>query len=160
MHSISLLLLVILILGCNRSMQKAGDNNDRDSFKEDLESKRTPSAVAPGHCRLEAEVLSIMQKMSKEDRNDPCGKAPCQAIVQINKIHGYGSAFQKPLSVDKKLTFDFAFTVGNTKTLGLKMNEHLPGLQKGDRFQADVEEQQQFGGKTAYVVYTYKKLSK
>ena len=152
----SLFLFLMIISGCNRSTQKTQEV----SFKQDLESNRSPSAVAPGHCRLEATVLSVMQKMDKQDSNDPCGKAPCQAIVQINKIHGYGSAFQKPLSVDNKLTFDFVFTVGNTKMLGIKITEHLPGLQEGDHFQADVEEQHQFGGKTAYVVHTYQKLKK
>jgi hypothetical protein len=157
---ISLLLFLVVSSGCNRSMQKTADKGAKDQYKQDLESNRLPTAVAPGHCRLEATVLSVLQDMDAQEGNEHCSKAPCRAIVQINKIHGYGSAFTRPLSVDKKLTFDFAFTVGNTKTLGLKMNKHLPGLQKGDRFTADVEEQQQFGDKTAYVVYTYQKLKK
>jgi len=153
---IFLSLLLTATISCNRSAQKDQSQN----FRQNLEASRQPLAVAAGHCRVEATVLSIMDKMAEAENNSLCSKAPCQAIVQIDSIHGYGSGFQKPLSVNRKMAFTFTLTLGNTKMLGIKTDSPLPGLKSGDRFRADVEERQQFGGSVQYMVHKYEKVSK
>lgn len=96
-----------------------------------------PDRIAPGSCRLRGEILSVSAAL-EPDKNTPCGKVPCKAVVKVHQIVGYGSAFGKPLASGQEINVYFHFTLSPTARYFSELTKPLPGLKVGNIFQADV----------------------
>ncbi len=116
--------------------------------------------IAPGKCRIVGTVVAIDPSL---ESGGPCSKAPCRAVVRVDSILGYGSAFGNPLALQAQIPVRFAFTLERTsKDLFPNMTDQYPGLAIGSRFQTDIEsavEMQSAGGRSSYTVYGYKRLN-
>ncbi|GEO05078.1 hypothetical protein AAE02nite_27420 [Adhaeribacter aerolatus] len=96
-----------------------------------------PERLAPGSCRVVGRVISVLPDLEPA-KNTPCGQVPCRAVVKVERILGYGSAFGKPLAQDQEIKVYFVFTLSPSQRYFPELTTPLPGLQAGDVFQADV----------------------
>ncbi len=115
--------------------------------------------IAPNKCRIVATVLAIDSTLQSGETASPCARVPCQAIVRVDSILGYGQAFVRPLSKGERIQVMFVFTVGPTKGLFPNMTENYPGVRVGSRFLADVgahdEPMSKDSGTVSFLVYGY-----
>lgn len=76
-------------------------------------------------------------------------------MVRIANISDCGSSVKfSPLSGDT-IEIDFGFTLVNTRKVLPNMKQHYPGLKKGNKFFAQMEERIRPGGKNSFVVNHY-----
>ncbi len=95
--------------------------------------------IAPGECRVNAEIVKIDSALIGNPGNDPCSKAPCIAWIKINNIIGYGAGSAE-LKRGDTLKTKFSFTLSPTsKETFPTLNEQLPGLKEGSSFIADIQ---------------------
>jgi hypothetical protein len=155
----SLVTIAFLLYACSVTQQKTDAQSDTQMVDKnairDLNAQQTD--IAPGHCRIIGTITNINSQLSGAGPEDPCSKAPCRAVVKVDTVLGYGSAFNGTVSAGDEIPLRFMFTTAATKPLGLKLETHLPGLQNSDRFQADIESKPRFGGGVDYAVYLYSK---
>ena len=97
----------------------------------------TPERLAPGSCRLQGKIITVLNNLDP-DKNTPCGQVPCRAVVKVQQILGYGSAFGKPLAKNQEINVYFGFTLSPTSRYFPELSAPLPGLKAGDIFVADV----------------------
>jgi len=122
--------------------------------------------ISPNHCRITGTILSIDDTFRTVNPKDPCSRAPCLAIVRIDKVHGYGSAFNKPLAVGNEITVLFKFSLSPTQNIVPNLERHYPGLSAGSSFQADMEsppetlQKEEKTIKNPYIIYGYHVIEK
>lgn len=117
---ILLVLISTFLFACRSSQQETIKREER---KEVQKPPDVGHMVPPGHCRILATVVSISDMLSSRP-DDPCAKTPCRATIKIDKVIGYGSAFNAPLSEGSQFEVKFRSTVGDLKV--------------GSKFQADM----------------------
>lgn len=93
--------------------------------------------IPPGTCRLVGKILAILPQRDA-DRQSPCGQAPCRARVRVQRILGYGAAFQPPLAEGQQIKVYFTFTLSPTGKYFPELASPLPGLRVGSVFEADI----------------------
>lgn len=130
-----LILLIVIVLGC-RSTQQESVKSD-DGRQEQMKPTEPGPGVPPDHCRVVGTIVAVTTAIGSNS-DDPCAKAPCIAVVKIDEILGYGSAFGTPLKKGKEIRVQFRYTLGPTKEHFPTMSPELPGLTVGSKFQADV----------------------
>ncbi len=127
------------------------------------EKTHTGISVAPGECRVTAEIIKVDSTLVGGPASDPCSKAPCLAWIKINKVIGYGAGSSTINSGDT-LKAKFAFTLApagreNFPTL----KESLPGLKLGSLFETDVQLMPSYPAlkekEKLYLIYGYQKLN-
>ena len=95
--------------------------------------------IAPGECRVNAEIVKIDSALIGNSGKDPCSKAPCIAWIKINNIIGYGAGSAE-LKRGDTLKTKFSFTLSPTsKETFPTLEEQLPGLSEGSSFIADIQ---------------------
>ncbi len=151
--------VIVLLFGlgaCSAQSDKTMRNDEQQLGRPSAEGQLR---IAPGRCRIVGTIASIDSAM---EASGPCSKAPCKALVEVDSILGYGSAFGNPIALHGRIEVHFAFTLApTTKDLFPNMSASLPGLSVGSKFQTDLEsriEMQPSGGRTAYLVYDYRKI--
>jgi len=144
---------ILFYAGCSSS------GKNRESMQISNMTTVLEEKIPAGHCRIAATVLSIDETHISADPENPCSQAPCMTQVEVEQVLGYGSGFNGNLSKGQKLALRFALTTTDTKVLNLKLDNHLPGISAGERFQGDIEYRPIFGGGGEYVVYFYEVVS-
>ena len=125
-----LAVLIMTLAGCKSSDESKESNDHQASVQQKPD---TPSpGIAPGRCRVVATVVSIDPTLSAMAA-DPCGTAPCLAVVRIEEVLGYGSSFGSVLRKGQEVKVRFRYTLEES------LQPKLPGLDVGAVFQADVE---------------------
>jgi hypothetical protein len=144
----------IIALSCSASKQEQSA-----SAQGKGKALTPPSPLAPNTCRLIGTIVEIEPKLADADPKDPCSKAPCFAVVRIDSVVGYGSAFPTSLGVGATMRTRFAHTLGATKDLLPEVSPPLPGLHAGSRFKADVSATTTLGSKEpSFTIYVYEVL--
>lgn len=93
--------------------------------------------IPPGTCRIIGKIAAVLPHR-EADPQAPCGQLPCQALVQVQRVVGYGAAFQPVLVPGQEIKVYFTFTLSPTEKYFPELNTPLPGLQPGNVFEADV----------------------
>ena len=159
MQAVRMVLLIVfsgLLLTCSRTQQ----DNEKTGTAEEISSSVKPQAItgkriAPNHSRIIGTIVSIDETLFSTDPSDPYSKYPCRAVVRIDSVLGYGSAFTKPLAVGTEIPIFFKFTLSPTKDLFPNMTQEYPGLSVNSTFLADVEAAEvPEPGKRSSIVYT------
>ncbi|HTP12598.1 MAG TPA: hypothetical protein VMM37_03185 [Bacteroidota bacterium] len=116
--------------------------------------------IAPGRCRIVGTIISVDPTL---EATGPCAKAPCRAVVRVDSILGYGSAFGTPMPVHGHVPVRFAFTLApTTEDVFPTMTSRLPGLSVGSSFRTDIESRAEMspeGNRSSYVIYTYERTN-
>jgi hypothetical protein len=156
--SLSFILIALsCFAGCTAQTEKSVQEEHQQNNGQIIERG---TRIAPGTCRMVGTLVAIDSALEK---SGPCSKAPCQGIVRVDSILGYGSAFGNPIAVNAQIEVKFTFTVAPTsRALFPTMTQGLPGLQLGNQFQADIEtiNEPSMGVRhSLYVVGDYKRLN-
>lgn len=104
--------------------------------------------IPPGQSRIIGTIVSIDEIQKTGNADDPCSKAPCQAVVRVDSVLGYGQGFIRPLSKNKEVPITFKFTLSPTKGLFQNMTKMYPGLEVDSKFLANIEVQQLLGSES------------
>lgn len=155
---IMIVLLSLLMVFCSSPQTKA--ETDENGAKNQVlrQAGKKQDQIPAAHCRISGTVVAIDEQLASKSNTDPCSKAPCMATISVDSVYGFGPGFSGSVSVGMTIEVTFPFTLGSTELLDIKTEKHLPGLEKDDRFMADMESRQVFGGATSYIIFTYDKL--
>jgi hypothetical protein len=93
--------------------------------------------IPPGACRLVGKVVAILPQRDA-DKQAPCGQVPCRAQVRVERVVGYGAAFQPPLAEGQQIKVYSTFTLSPTGKYFPELATPLPGLPVGSLFEADI----------------------
>ncbi len=130
------MLCVFFLAGCSHDIIKQDNKNINSTGKRNVWRNNN---IAPGHCRIAGTIVSIDSTLDKSSAKDPCSRKPCNAVVRVDSILGYGSAFP-PLLTGNLIQIHFYFTLSaTTKDLFPNMTEFYPGLTVGSSFIGDIE---------------------
>jgi len=129
-----------LLLTCTRIQQ----DNEKTGTAEETALSVKPQAItgkriAPNHSRIIGTIISIDKTPLSTDSSTLYAKYPSRAVVRIDSVFGYGSAFTKPLAAGTEIPIFFKFTLSPTKDLFPNMTQEYPGLSAYSTFLADVE---------------------
>jgi hypothetical protein len=134
-------LFASLLTGCG----KAALRNKTD---------KTPApAVASNQCRITASVSQI--RPIDTNGEGICKKVPCTARILVHTVLQCGSSFRNPVAAGQFIEASFAFSLAPTDTLFPELSRHLPGLGKGDRFDAVLESRPLLNDTIQYIIYDY-----
>lgn len=119
--------------------------------------RSSPQLTLPnlaGSTIIEARVLKILDERSAAY---PCSEVSCIALVKIEKVKKRAGNFTRPIDRDQEGEMRFEFTLSKTtKTLFPNLEKQFPGLKEGERFRANIKEEQLLGiSKTRWVAYDY-----
>ncbi|MGD1842956.1 MAG: hypothetical protein ACFB0B_18995 [Thermonemataceae bacterium] len=112
--------------------------------------------VPANAARIVGKIVKI--EAANPDAPQPCQSAPCIAQVRIVKLLSKGDVFRGNFKVSEKVTIRFAYTLLPTADLIDSLENHLQGLQEGDRFEAEVVYTLAESATTSYVIHEYRKL--
>ncbi len=145
--NLGVLISLLVLFSCNSTQKKkekvsAGQPQKASSLKIGAQN------ISPGQCRIIGTIVSIAEIQQTGNADSPCSQAPCQAIVRVDSVLGYGQGFIRPLSKSKEVPISFKFTLSPTRDLFKNMTTMYPGLTVGSKFRATVEAQQLLGTKS------------
>ncbi len=136
-------LIVILTIGLN----SCSNNSDRS---EDRTTK-----VSTGEARILGTVMDIQAELDTLRPDSPCGKVPCNTIVRIDSIIGYGASFGKPLIPQSEISLKFMFTTEKTTDeLFPNLKESYPGISINSKFSGDIQQVKSY--ETGKEIITYR----
>ncbi len=141
--------------GCNKEILKGTKSSGANAG-----TTKVSENISPGHCRITGTIVRIDSTLDSGNKNNPCSKVPCTAVVKVDSVWGYGLGFP-PLGIGKEITIKFKFTLGpTTKELFPGMKDFYPGLKIGDSFLGDIQKELESGtaGKgNFFTIYGYRK---
>lgn len=94
-----------------------------------------PAPLAPNTCQFAGTITEILP-VEKTGKQGPCTTVPCLALVRVDRVIGYGSAFGTPIAAGAILRIRFPYTLAPTPALFPTVGDLPPALNKGDSFTA------------------------
>jgi len=168
----SILIASLLTAACSSSKQ--GGEGEADTvrsakigFQGDsvARNRRVRPEIGPRSCRVVATIVSIDPTPHSNDPNHPAAKYPSVATIRVDSVLMKGVAFSEQFAPGATATVTFAPTLVSSKEIQPGIQQNLPGLHVGSRFQADVMERRLIPEKserdfatTPLVVFDYKAL--
>ena len=141
--TLSLLFVAAALPYACKTTQEEKSETSQTSRGATIETNPRPTRnaslhIPPDHCRVVATVIRIEPIVEETNDKNPCSRFPCRAIVRIDSLVGYGSAFPYPLAPGQQIPVTFALTLGPTKETFPRIFPPLPGLPISATFIADV----------------------
>lgn len=118
------------------------------------------SDIPPSNIKVIASVISIDKTLSSGNAKDPCSKAPCNAVLKIESIIGYGSSFGGTLNVGDEIKVKFAYTTAKTtEDLLLKISDSYDGVSVKSKIETNIKKSSVINSVIPnYTIYGYKVL--
>ena len=148
MKSVFAILIIALLTACGNRTKKIVCNNDPstvtatniDKEDEDL-MMQDINESSPKNSRVIAKVVAI-QNSSPEDiqMNSFCEAHPCMAKIEFMAMTHHGANFHRQYNEGDTIEARFVFTLDATDDIFPELNQPLPGLTKGDFFEAELFE--------------------
>lgn len=101
--------------------------------------KIPPAGLPPQVCRIVGTIIRVDSTLKSQKPDDPCSKSPCEALVYVDSVLGYGSSFPVVLSPGSTVRAHFTFTLAPTEQLIPSLKPSFPGLRPGSAFRADLK---------------------
>jgi len=131
---LGILLLSSLILASCRSTRL-----DLPEGQKSPALRIPPEGLPPDVCRIIGTVVRVDTALKSRRPDDPCSKAPCEALVYVDSVLGYGSSFPVILNPGETVRAHFTFSLAPTEQVLPQVKPSFPGLSPGSRFRADLE---------------------
>ncbi len=112
-----------------------------------------PQMEGPVNSSILGTIVDFAELDQPVAETSPCSKHPCRALVHVQNVLRFGSNYHGQFNPGDTIPITFAFTMAPTKDLFPEFNQHLPGLQPGDSFQAELLERG--GVENSYTVQMY-----
>jgi hypothetical protein len=132
---------VLAILLCS-ALMFASCRSTREDRREESKppALKIPQAgLPPQVCRILGTLVRVDSTLKSQRPDDPCSKAPCEALVYVDSVLGYGSSFPAVLSPGATVRAHFTFTLGPTEQVLPSVKPPFPGLRPGSAFRADLK---------------------
>jgi hypothetical protein len=126
-----LLLLSLFVVSCRSSLE------DRREVAKSLPIP--PAGLPPDVCRIIGTVVRVDSTLKSTSPDDPCSKVPCEAMVRVDSVLGYGSSFPIVLSTGTVIRTHFTFTLAPTEQVLPKVKPSYPGVAAGSWIRADLK---------------------
>jgi hypothetical protein len=126
-----ILLFSLIFVSCRSSLE------DRHEASKSLSIP--PAGLPPDVCRIIGTVVRIDSTFKSASPDDPCSKAPCEAMVRIDSVLGYGSSFPIILSTGTVIRTHFTLTLAPTEQVLPKVKPSYPGVGAGSWIRADLK---------------------
>ncbi len=126
-----LLVLAMIVASCRSTL------DDRREAPKSLPIP--PAGLPPDVCRILGTVVRIDSTMKSSYAGDPCSKAPCNALVRVDSVLGYGSSFPVVVSTGSVIKTRFTFTVAPTDQVLPDVKPPYPGVAPGSRIRTDLK---------------------
>lgn len=110
----------------------------------------------PMSCRMEGQIVKIL-KADDPDKKSVCAKHPCRAMVRVISMDGCGQGVSLRYNDGDVVEMRFAYSLDHTRKVYPNMKVVYPGLKKGQRFSARVEQRLRPGSEGEFVVYGYRR---
>jgi hypothetical protein len=131
------LLMFLGTIAC-KQMRDTGEMSEKGTSAKSSKSgpgqsipaSMLPEPIAPGQARVQLKVVAVLPALAPAG-SGPCSQKPCTATVRVERLLGYGSAFQGDLREGQTLQVSFPMTLGPTGG--------QPAVKKGDLLQAEVQ---------------------
>ena len=146
-QTLVVLISLLALFSCKSTQQKK-EQASADQPQKASSLKIGAHGIPPGQCRIIGTIISIAEIQQTGNADEPCNQAPCQAVVRVDSVLGYGQGFIRPLSKSKEIPITFKFTLSPTSGLFKNMTKRYPGLKVGSKFNATVAAQQLLGTKS------------
>lgn len=148
---------VIIAVGCWQCKSKTPANTSTKTTG--FSYYGDPNPIPRGMARIVAQVVKI-KPINKihNNTNTICSRNPCEAIIHIEKVIGYGPGFIGKIKNRQQLEAYFIQTLTATKSVLPNRKKNLPGLQKKSRFEADLLFNPKASQTPKYQVMSYQKL--
>jgi len=131
--SVVFLLSVVTLLSCRSTL------DDRSGESKASALKIPPAGLPPDVCRIVGTLVRVDSSLKGYRADDPCSKAPCEALVYVDSILGYGSSFPVVLSTGVTIRAHFTLTLAPTEQVLPTVKPSFPGLVLGSNFRADLK---------------------
>ena len=118
----------------------------------------SPGTAGIHSCLITGVVESIENPAEEPDSNSFCRKWSCYATISIEQVEHCGSGITPAIPESGNIRIFFACSLSPTAQALPGMKTHFPGLKKGDRFKAYMEQRIQPGDQVIYRVDAYQKL--
>ena len=109
-------------------------------MKKNEAEVQTHVRKSPFYSIIEGKVISITNPDDKLHVTSPCKTTPCNANIQILSIVSNGQNYHGQFHAKDTLNIYFSFTLSPTEEIFPELNQHLPGLNVGDIFTAQLYE--------------------
>lgn len=153
-----LLMSSVCAAGCSGSQSSLGPGTHQQNSDGTFAARY--ASIPPGECRIVGTVVSVDSALDTVVPGSPCSVEPCNAVIRVDSVIRYGSAFP-PLSTGSSINLHFFFTLAHTtKRLFPNLKTHFPGLQAGSTFIGNIEvilQPNKNGRSRAYAIYGYEK---
>lgn len=141
-NQLSLLMILLVLISCGKRTQKSDEPRATEqqevSIQQEAEEEMGFVSGAPSNSVIVAELVEKFIHPTPETQIDQCQSNPCQAKVKIVALKQRGMGYDGGLDEGQVVEIHFDFSTENTKELFPELNEHLPGLEEGDYFEAEV----------------------
>ena len=102
-------------------------------------------------------IAEIIEVSDERSFSFPCSEVPCIATVRIEKVERSSAKLMQPFVANQEGNMRFVFSLNETtEKLFPNLDKRLAGLKAGDRFRANVTQEQLVGSNTTqWVAYEY-----
>lgn len=108
--------------------------------RKKTDTTQTFTNISTFNSVIEGSIISISPVDKSTTGNIPCDKTPCNAKVKIISIKQNGQNYHGQFSEGDIIDMHFDFTLSSTKELFPELNKHMPGLDVGTIFVAELFE--------------------
>lgn len=110
--------------------------------------------------RIIGRVVEVFANRDTIDPESPCGKAPCNALVKVEKVLRFGQIYTESVQEGSTIPIHFAFTLASTtQELFPTADIDLPGLNSNDQFEATIKHRPLRHEPDRFMVFNYIKHS-
>ncbi len=149
MKYIIILLVYGMLAACHPSQQVREGNHTHMGY---------PGTAGSQSCLVTGVIEAIQTPAEEADGNSFCRKWKCYATVTIRQVENCGSGVIPVLPESGTIRIFFSISLSPTAQAMPEMKARFPGLKKGDRFKAYMEQRIQPGDQVIYRVDAYEKL--
>ncbi|GAB4384154.1 MAG: hypothetical protein Kow0075_16240 [Salibacteraceae bacterium] len=102
-----------------------------------MDGQNEMAAPMPTSTRIRGRIVGILTNDGPVI-NNICAEAACEARVEVIQLLNYGSDYHGQVEPGMTYNMHFDYTLNPTQTHFPNLDEHLPGLDVGDEFEADL----------------------
>lgn len=123
------LIFCTLLVSCTSKVAKKND-----------EPTQTSNRISSFNSVIKGKVVELTKPNTDFPLSSPCRTNPCKARIEILSIENKGQNYHDQFHVSDTLEIDFTYTLSPTRDIFPELNEHLPGLKKGEQLVAELFE--------------------
>lgn len=120
-----LIICVLILVSCTASIDKSNQTPLRKN-------------IPINSFKMVGRVIKVLDNQFSENENSPCSKVPCNVLIKIDSLQGFGRSSIHSAKVNDTINVSFAFTTKPSQKLFPKLKYNLVPVKVGDEIKAYV----------------------